>query len=235
MADLSSSSLIISAPPCTGTEADCRFEQELRQLRQQVLDLAEQVHTDLLTGLYNYRYFQEALPREMERTLRTGHPLSLMVLDIDRFKAFNDRWGHEAGNQALGHIGKLIQESLRKLDVACRYGGEEFVVILPDTDLRQAVLVAERLRVHIETGVFHIDEHPLTVTVSIGIDTFQYHQNDSMTTLMARADEWMYQAKREGRNRIAHPPVENIFNNYVSMDEKSALFDSFDPQTSESN
>lgn len=224
MADftLQASSLIT----CVQTGNVCQLQQELLLLRDQVRDLAEKVHTDLLTGLHNYRYFQEILPLEMERTLRTGQPLAIILLDVDHFKAFNDRWGHEAGNQALQRVGALIKDALRKLDVASRYGGEEFVIILPDTPLKQAVKVAERLRSMIEDHPLLIAGTPVGLTVSLGVDEYSFHRGETPASLLARADQFLYQAKQEGRNRVAHPPI-ICGENFVSAEEKTALYDFF--------
>lgn len=211
---------------CAETGKACQLQQEMALLRDQVRDLAEKVHTDLLTGLHNYRYFQEVLPLEMERTLRTGQPLSIILLDVDHFKAFNDRWGHEAGNQALQRVGGLINESLRKLDIASRYGGEEFVIILPDTPLKQAIKVAERLRAMIEENPLTLDDTSVTLTVSLGVDEYSFHRGETSVSLLARTDQWLYQAKQAGRNRVGHPPV-SCGENFVSSEEKAALFNVF--------
>ena len=135
----------------------------------ELVELREQVITDPLTGLYNLRYFRSALDSELERTLRTTLPTSLMMIDLDHFKQVNDVWGHEVGNQVLKLTARLIKQVTRQLDIQCRYGGEEFVVILPSTTLLLASQVAERLRQQIQESEILVGEQSLRVTASIGV------------------------------------------------------------------
>src|SRR5690606_13751303 len=155
---------------CPVGEDSCLYLTQVADLRRQLLALAEQARTDALTGLYNYRYLQEILPLEMERTRRSGHPLAVILLDIDHFKRFNDTWGHELGNQALQQVAQQIRLTLRKLDLACRYGGEEFVILLPNTDLRQALGVAERLRENIANNPLQTPGEIIPLSASLGVD-----------------------------------------------------------------
>lgn len=221
----SSNNALATAVLCPVAEASCRYLDELHQLRQEVELLAEQVRTDALTGLHNFRYFTEMLPLEMERTRRSGQSMSLVLLDIDHFKQFNDRWGHELGNQALVHIAKQITLALRKLDLGCRFGGEEFIVILPNTDLQQAVGAAERLREMIANAPLVVGDERILITASLGVDEFKYQQTDSPETLIQRVDTWLYRAKNTGRNRVANPVLQDAV--AVSRAEKDALFDSW--------
>lgn len=226
MADL----LLENLPPlaiCSDTGIPCPLQREIESLQEQIRELADKAHTDLLTGLHNYRYFQETLPLEMERTLRSGQPLALILLDIDHFKVFNDQWGHEAGNRALAHIGVLIKNALRKLDIACRYGGEEFVIVLPDTSLREAIGVAERLRLHIESTPLLMGEEELKLTASLGVDEYRYHSGECSSTLLSRTDQWLYRAKEKGRNQVAHRAL-NPRASHVNTMEKDMLFKFFD-------
>lgn len=213
---------------CAQGDMPCKFQQELELLRKEIDSLKEQVRTDALTGLYNFRFFSDALPLEMERARRSFHPLSLIVLDIDHFKMFNDRWGHELGNQALVHIAKLIGLTFRKLDLACRFGGEEFVILLPNTDLRQASQVAERLRETIASTPLPYGQESISITASIGVDEFRGNHSDSPEGFLERVDAWLYQAKHAGRNCVRGPQIESTETiSTVTLEEKDALFGVF--------
>lgn len=226
-ADLSDNHLPDAGAPfnCPKGDFPCSYLAEIVSLREQVLRLTEQVRIDALTGLYNFRFFTEALPMEMERTRRSAQALSLIILDVDHFKIFNDRWGHEQGNKALVHIAQLIGLAVRKLDMACRFGGEEFVIILPNTDLHQAVQVAGRLREMVESTSFYLEsQKPVTITASLGVDTFKAQDIDTADNLLNRVDSWLYKAKQDGRNCVAHPPlVTSQLNRAVTQEEKDAL------------
>ncbi len=208
---------------CPVGEDSCLYLTQVADLRRQLLALAEQARTDALTGLYNYRYLQEILPLEMERTRRSGQPLAVIVLDIDHFKRFNDTWGHELGNQALQQVARQINLALRKLDLACRFGGEEFVILLPNTDLRQALGVAERLRELIAGNPLNTPSETIALSASMGVDEFRMRDPDSPDQLLARVDTWLYQAKKSGRNCVASPSPE-VDQAAVSREEKDALF-----------
>ncbi len=226
--DSSASPPDVVALSCPLGDAPCQFLQELQTLRQEVDLLKEQVRTDALTGLYNFRFFSDALPLEMERASRSFQPLSLIVLDIDHFKGFNDRWGHELGNRALAHIAQLIALTIRKLDFACRFGGEEFVILLPNTDLRQAVNVAERLREIIAISPLEHEQELIVITASLGVDEYRGNHSDSPEGFIERVDTWLYQAKHAGRNCVKSPVVEPAdVSTTVTTEEKDALFGVF--------
>lgn len=208
---------------CPVGESSCHYLGELLQLRQEVDCLAEQVRTDALTGLFNFRYLNEILPIEMERTRRSGLSMSLILLDIDHFKQFNDQWGHELGNQVLVHVAQQIQLTLRKLDLPCRFGGEEFMVVLPNTELSKAVGVAERLREMIALAPLQNDGQPIPITASLGVDEFKLQHSDTPESLLRRVDAWLYLAKAGGRNRVAHPKLVTGVA-AVTPAEKDALF-----------
>lgn len=217
----------ISQLVCPPGDSPCQFSQELQNLREEVLLLKEQVRTDALTGLYNYRFFSDTLPVEMERSRRSYQALSLIVLDIDHFKQFNDSWGHELGNQALVLVARQIAITVRKLDYACRFGGEEFVVLLPNTDLRQAKNVAERLREAIQNSSLSNETESLSITVSLGVDEFRANHTDTPTGFVERVDAWLYEAKRSGRNCVKSPEIGKVaVRSTVTVDEKNALFGS---------
>ena len=155
---------------------------------------------DELTRLFNKRYFNTHLQLEVERANRHGHPLSLLLLDIDNFKHQNDTYGHADGDRVLARLGQVIAESLRTNDVPCRYGGEEFTIILPVTSGQEATVVAERVRSRFAAEVFQpTPRETVRKTVSIGVT--QYLAGESGQSLLERADQNMYEAKQSGKNR----------------------------------
>jgi diguanylate cyclase (GGDEF)-like protein len=165
---------------------------------------------DPLTGLFNRRYMEESLTRELSRCTRSNRPLSVLMLDIDHFKRFNDSFGHAAGDALLQAIGEFLRASTRGEDIACRYGGEELTLILPETSLADAANRAEQIR----EGLKRLDVRSQGVTlgmatVSIGVAGFPTHGANT-TTILRAADEALYEAKREGRDRVvtAHEPPE---------------------------
>ena len=159
--------------------------------------------TDQLTALPNLRYLQERLPEELNRSRRYNHPMSFLMIDIDDFKAYNDRNGHPAGNVALQMTAHCLKEALRSADVALRYGGEEFCILLPQTGLDEARTIAERIRQRVRTWDFpHRESQPLgRVTVSIGVSTFSENV-DTAEKIMGAADRALYQAKHLGKDRV---------------------------------
>jgi two-component system, cell cycle response regulator len=161
---------------------------------------------DPLTGLHNRRYMQSHLAQLINEGASQGTPFSLMILDIDHFKSVNDTFGHDAGDEVLKEFAQRIRKSLRGADLACRAGGEEFVVMVPETEPQVAQLVAERIRQKVERQPFPIygGKKTISVTVSIGVSGFRLGHTTS-EALMKKADEALYKAKKEGRNRvIAH-------------------------------
>ena len=213
--------------PCSRRKDDCHFYSDMVELQKEVDFLTEQVRTDALTGLYNFRFFKDTIELEMERTRRGTQTLSMILLDIDHFKKFNDKWGHEIGNHALIHVSNLIRLAVRKLDYPCRFGGEEFIILLPNTDLCQAISVAERLREMLEGTPLAIGEQAeVIVTGSFGVDQFSAIMSDSVEGFIQRVDELLYQAKHKGRNFVAHPELAApVVHESVTAEEKSALFD----------
>ncbi len=216
---------LTSQSQCPAGKKDCHIIDELAALRQSLSELSELVRTDPLTGLANYRYFSQAMEQELERTQRSGQPTTLIMLDIDHFKKVNDQWGHEVGNQALKHLAQLIVQTVRKLDIACRYGGEEFAIILPNTTLPASIPVAERLCQTIAETPLLVGEKQLQLTASLGIDTYKFGEQASPEELVQRADHYLYQAKQEGRNRVRHASLPAA--ELISQAEKSDLFNLF--------
>lgn len=160
--------------------------------------------TDGLTQVYNHRHFYKKMEEEAERVRRYGGKFSLIMLDIDYFKKFNDKFGHRAGDQALQIVARGIIENTRALDVVSRYGGEEFAVILPETEAERAKYVAERIQMTIQNRNFSVSEDtaPVSVTVSIGIATFNQDSSD-INELIEMADKALYYSKKTGRNRVS--------------------------------
>ncbi|MDD5347666.1 MAG: diguanylate cyclase [Candidatus Omnitrophica bacterium] len=164
--------------------------------------LASMAVTDALTGLFNHRYFQEELNLEILRAQRYKHPLSLIMFDIDGFKSYNDHYGHLEGDRVLKQVAAIIRQNVRQVDIICRYGGDEIVVLLPVTNIRGTKVVAGKIR----GSVAEIDppneetNKIIRVTISGGISTFQ--EKMSKEELIGAADRALYQAKQEGRNRI---------------------------------
>ncbi len=159
--------------------------------------------TDPLTELFNHRYFQETLSHEFIRARRYDKPLSLMLIDIDFFKKFNDTYGHLVGDQVLRHVAGIFRNSVREqIDTVARYGGEEFAVILPETSIEGACLFAERIRSKVEQSRLHNEGAELSVTLSIGVSCTLVTRCEKTSDLIEAADQALYKAKESGRNRI---------------------------------
>ena len=131
-----------------------------------------------------------------------GKPLAMMILDIDYFKSINDNYGHDAGDDVLREFAVRIRKSIRGIDLACRYGGEEFVIVMPETDMAVAALVAERIRRRIAGEPFAIEQGAKAIDVTLSIGLAAISTNDTAATLLKRADQALYRAKRDGRNRV---------------------------------
>lgn len=186
--------------------ARCRSQMRRKQYQDQLKDnfqrSLEMAVTDSLTGLYNRRYMTNHLATLVDEGAHSGKPLSLMILDIDYFKAVNDTYGHGAGDEVLKEFSRRIATNVRGIDLACRLGGEEFVVVMPDTDRETAITIAERLRSRVAERAFQTDtDRTIDVTVSIGLAGANW-PHDSATALLERADQALYEAKRSGRNRV---------------------------------
>jgi two-component system cell cycle response regulator len=159
--------------------------------------------TDALTGLHNRRYMESHLATLAEQAATRGKPLALMILDIDYFKSINDNYGHDAGDDVLREFAVRVRKSIRGIDLACRYGGEEFVIVMPETDLHVAGMVAERLRRSIagEPFAIHKGTKRIEVTISIGLTTLE-QKGEAVADVLKRADTALYRAKHDGRNRV---------------------------------
>jgi len=177
-----------------------RYNDHLRFSVAQTIEMAV---TDPLTGLHNRRYLDSHLETLFDRAAARQRPLSIMITDIDRFKQVNDTFGHDAGDEVLKEFARRLRCNVRGIDLACRYGGEEFIVVMPDTDGTIARKVAERIRAEIAAKPFCIGEGdcPISVTVSVGVSSLQ-RPYDSVAQLIKRADIALYEAKASGRNRV---------------------------------
>jgi diguanylate cyclase (GGDEF)-like protein/hemerythrin-like metal-binding protein len=174
-----------------------KLGEKEQALHSTLKTLDQLASTDALTGTWNRRLFSEQATREHERAARQGLALSIMLLDLDRFKHINDTRGHAGGDRVLQHVAQCILKILRKTDALARWGGEEFIILLPDTGLEQATRLAERVRAHIDAGRSPDLPH---ITASIGVAT--YTPPETLDQWIARADAAMYRAKRLGRNRV---------------------------------
>ena len=177
-----------------------RYAERLRDNVQMSIEMAI---TDALTGLFNRRYMESHLGSLIEQAIARGKPLTALVIDIDYFKSINDTHGHDAGDDVLREFALRIKRSIRGIDLACRCGGEEFVVVMPETDMAVAAMVAERLRRRIAADAFAIQQGAgnVPVTISIGIAALR-GKDDNAAALVKRADQALYRAKRDGRNRV---------------------------------
>lgn len=204
---------------------DCSLLAEIAKLRERCEKLEALSYIDGLTGLYNYRYFQRSLEMEMERTRRTMLPTSLIMVDLDFFRKINETYGHESGNTALSWVGKALRDGIRLIDIACRYGGEEFALIQPSTSISQAISIADRLRGQISSSPLSLNGGPVHVTASFGVAVFSFTDNWTMSEFVSIADSYLYKAKASGRNRVCYQEIPAVLPEIgVTQDEKDFLF-----------
>lgn len=175
------------------------LQDDLKRSNELLLELS---NTDHLTGLFNRRFLMEALDKEVQRARRKDGQVALLLLDIDHFKRVNDTHGHLQGDVVLQKVALHIQKELRSYDIAARYGGEEFVAVLPDTSLKEAFNVADRIRLSVQGMRFAGSLSNEQVTVSLGVALFPSPCFDDIDGLLRAADEALYQAKERGRNRV---------------------------------
>jgi diguanylate cyclase (GGDEF)-like protein/PAS domain S-box-containing protein len=186
----------------TGLEqANARLVAQLEVIDLLRAQLQEQAIRDELTGLFNRRYLQETLPRELSRAARGAYPVAVVMMDIDRFKAINDRYGHKAGDLILQAVGELLHAQIRCEDIACRYGGEEFVLVFPALPLEHAYRRAEQLRLSFEALRVEYEGAELSTTISAGVAVFPNH-GETDEDLLRAADQALYAAKAAGRNCV---------------------------------
>ncbi len=179
------------------------LENKVEQLDKARKRLQQLAVTDGLTGLYNYRYFRSQLEHELARAKRHQLKLSLIMLDIDFFKNYNDTNGHPAGDEVLAKIATAVKENVRQIDVPCRYGGEEFILILPDTDKSAAVVVAEKIRKLIETMPFANEKAQPGGCLTVSVGVASYPEDGTISDqLIEKVDQHLYAAKQSGRNKV---------------------------------
>ncbi|HEX6559143.1 MAG TPA: diguanylate cyclase [Longimicrobiales bacterium] len=195
--------------PINFPELEARVRSMLRikklqdEIERQNRELERLSISDGLTGLFNHRHIHALLNEEFERVGRTGERLTVAMFDLDRFKSVNDTYGHQAGDRVLEQLADILRESAREIDRLGRYGGEEFMVLLPDTSIDDAEVFVERVRREVARRPFNIgSDEPLRMTTSAGIATYPHEIINSPEMLVRRADEALYAAKSTGRNRV---------------------------------
>lgn len=187
------------------TEQDFQFLEKMAKFASIAVEnsrLYRMATLDRMTGLFIHHYFQERLIEEIKRSERTGTPLTLLMADLDHFKNVNDTFGHLQGDIILKGAASIIHQNTRGFDIASRYGGEEFAIILPETDITSAFAIAERLRKKIEESVYRNNDNDIKVTISIGLAQFDHNTDKTGMDLIKRADTNLYSAKTQGRNRV---------------------------------
>jgi len=180
-----------------------RLQDELREKNRKLEELS---NTDDLTKLYNRRYFMEVFELEFQRAKRYGSYLSFIMMDIDNFKDFNDTYGHLLGDEILLEVARILKKNLRVNDQIGRYGGEEFALMMPETDLKGAMVVAERHRKQVEDFTLHKGNEKLKITISLGVATYPDPRVEKLDDLIKLADDALLEAKSGGRNRIQVAP-----------------------------
>jgi diguanylate cyclase len=175
------------------------LEKESKELRHRMLEAHHLALLDIVTELPNRLAYEERVQQEYARFKRFAAPLTLLVWDVDDFKAINDRYGHQAGDKALRVIGRSLKQRLRETDFIARYGGEEFVTLLCGADAKGAIKVAEQMRLNVMHCAFHSTGKAVRLTISCGLAEFA--EGDTIDAVFARADKALYQAKHKGKNR----------------------------------
>ena len=159
--------------------------------------------TDALTGLGNRHAMEESFPREMKRCLEDKSPLSLIMIDVDRFKTFNDRFGHVAGDRALSAVAHILGQHFRPRDLLVRYGGDEFAILLPGVSVNEAMIIAERVRIAVSGDTESSDDSLIQIPIKISMGVAEVETDDSFESLLKAADAALYRAKNAGRNSVA--------------------------------
>jgi len=189
---------------CPVGESSCEWIDEVTRLRVQVDELSQLVATDPLTGLFNLRHFKQAMQAEMDRSKRSSIPTSLVMAEVDHFETLNDEHGREAGNQVLKRIADICRGEVRTTDLVCRYGGEVFAIVFPETHLNLAVKVADRIRQEIADTPIELDHGEVKVTVSMGASVYVKTSVIDVVEFIDSVDKFLFEAKQSGRNCICH-------------------------------
>lgn len=189
---------------CPAAGEQCCYLDEIKSLRQQVEELKELVLKDELTGLFNYRHFIYALQAEMDRSKRSGIPTSLVLIDLDHFNKINEAYGHESGNTVLKQVAETLSAEVRTTDIVCRYGGEEFAIIFPETHLNLAIKVADRIREIIAFTPIETANGAIDVTASMGASVYLKASILPLDEFVNSVGKYLSEAKQSGRNCICH-------------------------------
>jgi diguanylate cyclase (GGDEF)-like protein len=179
-----------------------RLAQQTQELEKAQEELKLLASTDPMTKLYNRRYFMQVSESLLSLAKREDRPISLMMLDIDKFKNINDTYGHKIGDEVIIKLSELLQEKSRKSDIVCRWGGEEFVILLPNTEIEGATIIAEKIREVVDSLALPVKEKEIHFSVSIGVSQFKNNSEINLEATINRADEALYEAKNSGRNRV---------------------------------
>jgi diguanylate cyclase (GGDEF)-like protein len=210
---------------CPADIGDCPIYRKYESLKKAYRRLKRFSIRDELTGYYNYSFLMTTLGNEMERTRRSGLPCCIILTDIDHFKTINDAWGHESGNLALKVVTGLWEKNIRQVDYPCRYGGEEFLFILPNEKLSNAIHTAERLRKKLAQYPVRLKKNQIRLTASFGVFEYNGLNHHSPGELIEKADHFLYQAKQAGRNRTyPKSPLPSSVSHQLSLDERMALY-----------
>ena len=202
LTDMSAGLATLAAEQMDAEQRSRALEETRARFREQNLLLRELAVVDELTGLHNRRFFDGRLEYEVDRFLRYGSPISLMVMDIDHFKRVNDEHGHPAGDRVLRELAKLCKSMIRRVDLLARIGGEEFALLMPNTLPPGAFAVASRVRARVASNPFELEDTALDLTVSVGLVTIQAGWQGDTAKLFRAADQALYRAKMDGRNRV---------------------------------
>ncbi|MFT5661396.1 MAG: diguanylate cyclase (GGDEF)-like protein [Sulfurimonas sp.] len=180
-----------------------KIARQTKELKETQAKLKEQANRDPLTNMYNRRYFADFAEKIISITKRTNEPLSLLMIDIDDFKRINDTYGHNIGDNVIIFLAETITLFTRESDIAARFGGEEFAIILPNTSTENAVKLAEKLRLRIEKMNFQENDTNIKFTISIGVDAFNHQSDTNISESLNRADKALYQSKTSGKNKVS--------------------------------
>ncbi len=177
----------------------CEINLKLERLNDELVDLSNK---DYLTKVYNRRYFNDFAKKAIELAKRSEHDLSIVAIDIDRFKTINDTFGHIIGDEVLVTISDILRNTIRKSDIVARFGGEEFILLLNNASLKDATKIAEKIRKIIENTKIEVDGKEINMTSSFGVATFNKENEEDITSILQRADDLLYIAKKHGRNKV---------------------------------